>query len=308
MTDSIVARSLASRAEFGRKIANSEECPIRFSRPPPSTIRPSLRIANPTKRRAVLRGPLGLLEPTALTTAAAQAARWAEQKGCLCCERRQGATLGGLVRGRRLRRVPGRAPALLSGRSRATYRGHGCNQRLCNQGQHVHPRTRYAHWSTSRARHQDHRRPRSRCHAQESRLARRRSPCRDHTTPQRPRANGRQRKPRTLFESSSAASVFRRPTIGARIAMPFSPLARFVSSGWSHEDDPSGDFLIWLACATVLAEPRRFAELSLETPLLRRVLHRRSILLGRNTGQEESYFLPACCSSARAARRMFISP
>ena len=44
--DPIIESYLASRAEFRRKIANSEEHAIRFSRPPPSTTRPSLRVEN----------------------------------------------------------------------------------------------------------------------------------------------------------------------------------------------------------------------------------------------------------------------
>ena len=38
----IVEPYLTRRAEFGRKIANSRRRPVRFSRPPPSTTRPSL--------------------------------------------------------------------------------------------------------------------------------------------------------------------------------------------------------------------------------------------------------------------------
>ncbi len=94
-----------------------------------------------------------------------------------------------------------------------------------------------------------------------------------------------------------------------RDALP--PLARFVSSGWSHEDNPSGDFDL-AGVPSVLAEPRRFAELSLETPLLRRVLHRRSILWAETQVRKRATSCrpaapprerPAGCSSARSCPR-----
>jgi hypothetical protein len=51
-------RYVAQRAEFRPKIANFAKCPIRFSRPPPSTTRPSLRVEILAKIRAIAAPPL----------------------------------------------------------------------------------------------------------------------------------------------------------------------------------------------------------------------------------------------------------
>ena len=81
--DTIIEAYLAWSADFRRKIASSKESPIRFSRPPPSTTRPSLPPSLARFASELWRGKPRLRKRTSLALASARQGRGAHNRTSL---------------------------------------------------------------------------------------------------------------------------------------------------------------------------------------------------------------------------------